>query len=145
MDLPRLLEILRERGLSIEVDGNGQPRLIGKPALATTKLLTAIKWHRSELIRMFAKSLPMEVKYGVGHVTRSVFPGDGWPAGGWWWRHVGDTVWQPIPGTPGEDHAADGFDWLSWSDDKFGTVELDRGTGTLVYGPPRGTQLRGVA
>jgi hypothetical protein len=41
---------------------------------------------------------PIECKWGRGHIGPHLSPESGWPAGAGWWRYVGDTDWQPIPG-----------------------------------------------
>jgi hypothetical protein len=45
---------------------------------------------------------------GTGYVSRPYFPESGWPIGAYFWRRVGETGWQPIPGRVWDTEAKQG-------------------------------------
>lgn len=103
-----LMQVLRERGLTLRFLEDGSPAVSGNKDEATPALMNMLRLYRGELIvecapRPAAK--PIECRWNNGFVGRHAFPEAGWPTGAWWWRQVGETAWKPIPGTPGETQA----------------------------------------
>lgn len=122
MTVAEILEIVSERGLSIEVGTDRVPMLKGPKEEKTDALLDVLKLHREEIIKELAPKQPepapveekapeekppegprpMECRWNTGLVNPHWFPESGFPCGAWWWRYVGETEWRPVPGTPGE-------------------------------------------
>lgn len=104
MTTDELLSRLAELGIRVVLGDNGKPRLKGDTSTVTPKLLKVLKWHRDNIIERMKPKPPREFLWRLGQTYKDVdnMPATWHPTGAWWWRYEGDTVWQPIPGTPGD-------------------------------------------
>ncbi len=117
MSLAHVLGILEERGLELFLGDDGLPWLKGKRVNEefTPALREALKEYRPEIIQHLGgtvrkaeeKKAPVvcrEWLWRQGNIYRehqedSGFQNQEWhPTGAWWWRMVGENVWQPVPG-----------------------------------------------
>jgi len=102
MTLDELLEIVEERGLSVTLGPDGQPRLRGPKEEATPALVEMLRLCRDDIIERLRPAHDtyqvQECRWRNGHVGTHSNPEQGWPVGAGWWRPVGETKWQPIPG-----------------------------------------------
>jgi hypothetical protein len=98
-------------GIGFGLNGEGQPVLKSPAGMrAEGKLVARLlsrEPYRSAVIEakglMCPKMPPaIECRWNTGLIGQHWFPENGWPIGAWWWRHVGEADWKPIPGTPGE-------------------------------------------
>jgi hypothetical protein len=130
MLLERVLEIVKERGLSIRLKPDGNPGLFGPKAEASAALLGTLKLFRGEIVEMLKKEAPpsdplaapppaeipdfarpIECLWANGYRGSHSFPESGWPIGSRYWRYVGESNWRRIPGvklSPIEPLDADG-------------------------------------
>jgi len=100
MRLDELLPLLGERGLSVEVNEQGDPKLIGDSADVTPLLRKALARRRAEIIDHFLSKIRAKVEClwpGTGYIGPHWFT-ERWPAGAYFWRQTGTEDWQPIPG-----------------------------------------------
>lgn len=111
MTAAELFDIVKERGLTIRVNDNGQAVVSGSPERMTPALVAALKTHRAEIITFLGfgtkpvKPVQCEIAPdteclwpGNGYVGPHYFPGLGYPVGAFFFRKIGETDWQPIPG-----------------------------------------------
>jgi hypothetical protein len=102
VSLRSVLDVLAERGLSLVLGADGQPRVKGDPEEVTPALLEALKAYRPEIVARLTPKPAREWLWPTGHRYRER-PGDGWPdthhaSGAWWWRLEGETTWRLVPG-----------------------------------------------
>lgn len=107
MTTDEILAVLKDRGLAVVCDDGGNLALRGDKAQATPALLRVLAFHKGELVERFRPKPAMELLWpgpppyqGDGCVSPHWFPDAGWPCGAKFWRYVGETEWQPIPGKP---------------------------------------------
>lgn len=117
-----LFKIVEERGMTITVNDDGKPVLRGNVSASTPALIDALKAHRHEILSHLGLAIPtppvgsteqpVECLWpGNDFIGRHWFPDNGWPAGAYYYRRVGNQEWIEIPGRK----------WNSQS--KCGTVE----------------------
>jgi hypothetical protein len=98
----RLLSILAERGLQVLLNDRGLPILRGPRLAATPKLLRVLRHpcHRQALVQRLLGRRLREFLWRTGYREKewAVDKPDWFPVGVLWWRYVGDTTWQPVPG-----------------------------------------------
>src|SRR5438067_924463 len=107
MGLGRILEVLDERGLWIDLAPDGSPRVLGPLQEISPAILEAVKAYRKEIIAKLTRdgpkknavdfTKPVECRWANGTVGKHWFPEAGWPVGAREWRYVGDTQWAAIP------------------------------------------------
>lgn len=120
MKVSELFALVAERGLLVELDEAGAPRLRGRVENATPALLKVLKKRREEIIRHLGAppaaepsaafepgpplAHPREWLWATGNYYREA----GWvaampqyegrhPWGAAWWRHQGEAQWQALP------------------------------------------------
>src|SRR5215475_5178767 len=111
MTAAQLFEIVKERELTIKVNDNGQTVVSGNRERMTPALIEALKAHRSEIITFLGlgtrpikpiqcdKEPDTECLWpGNNYVGPHYFPELGYPVGAYFFRKIGETEWQPIPG-----------------------------------------------
>lgn len=100
MKLVDLLQVLKDRGLRIEVKA-GEPKLIGPKDEASPALIRVLKLREAEIMQYYRPREYLDVWGGVyvGYDPEAL------PCvGSFWWRYRGesDMDWKGVPGTPGE-------------------------------------------
>ncbi len=121
MSTEELLQIVKDRGLSVAIQ-DGQPvlRPAGSPA-ATARLMAVLKLHRERIVAQLTRRSafdgpeaagPVELLFpGTGLIAPHAFPEHGWPVGAYFWRTAGADAWQPIPGRVWDAAARQQKDW----------------------------------
>jgi hypothetical protein len=113
MTTQELLAELQRRGLRVVLREDGELGLRGIKEQVTGTLLRVLGWHKGSIREHLLASAPREWLWRDGHTYREQEGEwkDEWlcghaerhPVGAWWFRHVGQTTWQPIAArTPAE-------------------------------------------
>lgn len=113
MTTDEVMQELKARGFSLELNENGEPRLLGNKDMLTLALKKVLHWHRDEIVRRL-KLLPPPYRprqwlWPSGHVWTEqpfefLWQKEGEHAVGAWWVRHGKGPWQAVPGSPGADN-----------------------------------------